>query len=313
MNRTKISFLNAISAVTLTLVNGLLGIVVTRLVISRFGSDFNGLNSTANQIINVLLILEGGFTLASNVALFGPISSEDHLTSNGILKATRSKFKKIGIIFLAAGSLIAVAYSFVAKTDLPRDFVFTVIFMAVVPQAFNLYFATTYRVLLQAQQREYIINGSTALTVGLGHLVNIVLILNNGQMWTVRFVTMCFALVNSLLITVFARRKNKFIDFSVESKPELIKGTSDVMAQKITGVIYTSWPIVFLSISSSGGTMLASVYAVYNNVFVMLKALLHGIIDAPRLGFGQMLTEKKKKKFGWHLKNMSMWQFSSLL
>ena len=58
--------LNALSAIALTLVNGIFGIVVTRLVISRFGSDFNGLNSTANQIINVLLILEGGFTLASN-------------------------------------------------------------------------------------------------------------------------------------------------------------------------------------------------------------------------------------------------------
>lgn len=296
MNRTKLSFLNAIYAMALTLVNGLLGIVVTRLVISHFGSDFNGLNSTANQIINVLLILEGGFTLASNVALFNPVSHEDYSTSNGILTATKRKFRKIGVIFLVVGIIVAVLYSLLAKTDLSREFVFTVIFMAVVPQAVNLYFATTYRVLLQTQQKEYIISGFTALTVGLGHLINIVMIMNNGQMWMVRFVTMCFALINSLLIIVYTRKKNKFLDFSVAPKLELIKGTGDVMAQKITGVIYTSWPIVFLSISSSGGTMLASVYAVYNNVFVMLKALLHGIIDAPRLGFGQMLTEKKREE-----------------
>lgn len=293
MQRTKFSFLNAISAIALTFVNGFLGIVVTRLVISHFGSDFNGLNSTANQIINVLLILEGGFTLATNVALFGPISNSDYKTANGILKATRSIFKKIGIVFFVVGTLIAIAYSCAAKTGLSREFVFTVVFMAVVPQAVNLYFATTYRVLLQTQQREYIISGFTAVTLGLGHLINIIIIMNNGQMWMIRFVTMCFALVNTLLITVYTRRKNKFLDFSVAPTPELIKGTNDVMAQKITGVIYTSWPIVILSISSSGGTMLASVYAVYNNVFVMLKALLHGIIDAPRLGFGQMLTEKK--------------------
>lgn len=296
MNRTKLSFLNALSAMTLTLVNGLLGIVVTRLVISRFGSDFNGLNSTANQIINVLLLLEGGFTLASNVALFGPVSNEDYKHSNGILRATRSKFKAIGIIFLVVGTIIAFGYSLAAKTELSNSFVFTVIFMAVVPQAVNLFFATTYRVLLQAQQREYIISGFTALTIGLGHLCNIVLIICGCQMWLVRFVTMCFAMLNSFLITIYTKKKNRFLDFSVESMPELIKGTKDVMAQKVTGVIYTSWPIVFLSISASGGTMLASVYAVYNSIFVMLKALLHGIIDAPRLGFGQMLTEKKKEE-----------------
>ena len=293
-NRTRYSILNAVSAIMLTLINGLFGIIVTRLVISYFGSDFNGLNSTANQIINVLLILEGGFTLASNVALFHPLGNEDYNIVNRVISATRKKFRKIGVIFLVVGTVVAIIYSYVVKTDLAREFVFTIIFMAVVPQAFNLFYTTTYRVLLQAQQKEYIINCFTALTIGFGHITNIVLILNNGQMWMVRFVTMVFALLSCFLITYYTRKKNDFLDFSVPSTPELIKGTNDVMAQKITGVIYTSWPIVFLSISPSGGTMLASVYAVYNNVFIMLKALLHGVIDAPRLGFGQMLTERKK-------------------
>ena len=79
MNRNKITMLNAISAMLLTLVNGVLGIVVTKLVIEYFGSDFNGLNSTANQIINVLLVIEGGFTLASNVVLFTPLLVWDWL------------------------------------------------------------------------------------------------------------------------------------------------------------------------------------------------------------------------------------------
>jgi len=295
-NRTKYSLYNAISAIGLTLVNGLLGIIVTRQIISRFGSDFNGLNSTVNQIINVLLILEGGFALASNVALFAPISSGDYATANGIMKATRNKFRSIGIIFLLAGTVIAIAYSFAVNTGLSREFVFTVIMMAVVPQAVNLYFSTTYRVLLQTQQKEYVISAFTALTIGAGHIANIIMIRHGGQMWMVRFITMAFALLNSLLIVGYTRRTNSFIDLSQGAKPELIKGTGDVMAQKITGVIYTSWPIVFLSISRNGGTMLASVYAVYNSVFVMIKALLHAAIDAPRLGFGQMLTERSREE-----------------
>jgi len=294
MNRTKLSTLNALLALILTLVNGLLGIVVTRLVIGYFGSDFNGLNSTVNQIVNVLLILEGGFTLASNVALFEPVSKEDYITANGILSATKKKFNKIGVLFLVMGIAAAIVYSFLVKTQLPREFVFTIIFMGVFPQAVNLFFATKYRVLLQTRQMEYIISGFTALTIGLSHLINILVVLFNGQMWMIRFVTMVFALINCILIIHYTKKKNPFIDFSVDPQNELIKGTNDVMAQKITGVIYTSWPIVFLSISSSGGTLLASVYAVYNSVFIMIKALLHGVIDAPRLGFGQMLTERKR-------------------
>lgn len=295
-NRNRASLLNAVSALSLTLTNGLLGIVVTRYVIARFGSDFNGLNSTANQIINVLLVLEGGFTLASNVALFSPLTQRDYAAVNGLLAATRRKFRQIGTVFFALGLLAAVGYALAVNSGLPRGFIATVIIMTAAPAAFNLFYATTYRVLLQTQQKEYVISLITMLTIGLGHVSNIVMITLDGPMWMVRFNTMAFSLLNSFLIAGYVKRKNKFLDLSVPPRAGLIKGTGDVMIQKITGVIYNSAPIVFLSISPTGGTVLASVYAVYNNVFTMVKSLLHGVIDAPRLGFGQMLTERPKEE-----------------
>lgn len=290
------SVYNAISALALTLTNGLLSIVVTRYVIARFGSDFNGLNSTANQIVNVLLVLEGGFTLASNVALFSPLTKRDYAAVNGLLTATKRKFRQIGAVFFAVGLLAAGGYAFAVNSGLPRTFIATVIIMTVVPAAFNLFYATTYRVLLQTQQKEYIINLITMLTVGLGHISNIAMIALDGPMWMVRFNTMVFSLLNSVVIAGYVKHKNKYLDLNVPPRAELIKGTGDVMIQKITGVIYSSAPIVFLSISPTGGTVLASVYAVYNNIFTMVKSLLHGVIDAPRLGFGQILTERSKEE-----------------
>lgn len=294
-NRSKNSLLNAITAMGMTLVNGLLGIVVTRMVIAAYGSDFNGLNSTANQIVNVLLILEGGFTLASNVALFTPLTQGDYALVNGVLAATRSKFRKIGLLFLGVGGAVAGVYAMAANSALNDGFIATVILMAVIPGAFNLFYATTYRVLLQTQQREYVINIISIITLGLGHTANIVMIRLGGPMWAVRLITMVFALTNSLLIAGFVKKRTAYLDLRQAPRPEKIKGTNDVLIQKITGVIYNSAPIVFLSVSPTGGTVLASVYAVYNNVFIMIKSLLHGVIDAPRLSFGQMLTEKKKE------------------
>jgi len=296
INKSKHSIYNAISAVSLTMVNGLMGIVVTRFIIARFGSDFNGLNSTANHIVNVLLVLEGGFTLASNVALFSPITTGDTVLINGILAATRKNFRRIAMIFLTVGVFVAVGYAFAVNSGLPTEFVFTLVLMTVTPAAFNLFYATTYRVLLQAQQKEYVISLITMLTIGIGHGTNIVMISMGGPMWAVRFIIMLFALLNSLLIAWYTKRKNPFISFNAPPRPELIRGTRDVMIQKATGVIYNSAPILFLSVSPVGGTALASVYAVYNNVFTMLKSLLHGVIDAPRHGFGQLLTERSREE-----------------
>lgn len=295
-SRRRLSLYNTITAIGLTLVNGLLGIVVTRLIITRFGSDFNGLNSTANQIVNVLLILEGGFTLATNVALFAPLGQQNYALVNGILSATRKKFRLIGISFLGVGIIAAGAYTAAVNSGLEKPLIASIILMTVLPQAFNLYYAVSYRVLLQAQQREYIISSITMLTIGLGHAVNIFLVIQGGDMWMIRFTTMVFALFNSLLIAGWVKRANPYLDFCAEPRRDLIKGTNDVLTQKITGVIYNAAPIVFLSVSPVGGTLLASIYAVYNNVFTMIKSLLHGVIDAPRLGLGQLLSERPREE-----------------
>ena len=294
-SRNHNSLYNALAALGTTLVNGLLGIVVTKFVISRFGSDFNGLNSTANQIVNILLVLEGGFTVASNVALFGPLTRQETQVVNGVLAATRQKFRKVGLLFLAIGIAIAGVYGFAAQSQLPWEFIFTLIVMTVVPAAFNLFYATTYRVLLQTQQKEYIISLFTILTVGMGHLANIGMIILGGPMWMVRCNTMVFTLINSLLIGWYAKRKNKFLNLKVAPQSHLIQGTGDVMAQKITGVIYQAAPMVFLTVSPTGGTVLASVYYVYNQVLLMLKTLLHSVIDAPRHSLGQLMTERERK------------------
>lgn len=286
---------NALAALAMTMVNGLLGIVVTKFVISHFGSDFNGLNSTANQIVNILLVLEGGFTVASNVALFGPLTHQETDTVNGILAATRQKFRRVALLFLAVGVAIAGVYGFAAQSQLPWEFIFTLVLMTVIPAAFNLYYATTYRVLLQTQQREYIISLFTILTIGLGHLSNIGLVLLDGPMWMVRCNTMVFTLLGSILIGWYAKRKNPFLNLKTPPQPQLIRGTGDVMAQKITGVVYQAAPMVFLTISPTGGTVLASVYYVYNQVLLMLKTLLHSVIDAPRHSLGQLMTQRERK------------------
>ena len=294
MQRSKRSFFNAIAAMAQTIGNGLLGMVVTRLILVTYGSDFNGLNSAVTQVVSMLLVLEGGFTLATNVALFAPYSEGDRNKVNGILSATDQIFKRVGLLFLLIGALIAVGYSLFANSALPRFFIFIVTMMAILAPAFNFYYATKYRILLQAEQKEYIISWIKLMTLVIGHFANIGAILMGAPMWVICFNMLALGIINSLLLAGAGRKNFPHVEFAVPPATHLIKGTSDVLAQKITGIIYNTAPIVFLSISSYGGMVLASVYAVYNNVFIMIKSLMYAVIDAPRLGLGQMLSEKGK-------------------
>ena len=126
MQRNKKSILNAISAVLLTVCNGLIGIISVKFILIFFGSDFNGLNSTASQLVNVLMIFEGGFTIATNVALFKPYIQKDYNKINSIITATRNTFKKIGILSFVAGVILSFGYSLIINTDLNRVLVFAI-------------------------------------------------------------------------------------------------------------------------------------------------------------------------------------------
>lgn len=99
MNKTRNSIYNAITSLLLTMLNGLTSIVIIQKIIEVYGSDFNGLNSTVNQLINMLLVVEGGFTLAISVSLFKPLTENDKTQVNSILSASRNIFKKIGLLF----------------------------------------------------------------------------------------------------------------------------------------------------------------------------------------------------------------------
>lgn len=296
MNRTKNSFFNAISALLMTFIYGILGLIVTRAVILMYGSDFNGLNSTANQIISVLLILEGGFTMASNVSLFGSYTRGDYDVVNWGLRTTRKKFKYIGFWFTVIGCLTALVFSILANTQVSRLVCFTVIMMALIPSCVDLYFVSAYRVLLKTQQKEYVINLVSMITIVAGYGLNGISIAFRMPNWTIRFGTMLTGLASCLLIRSWVIRHNSFLDLKHRKEENApIPGTRDVLIQKITGAVYSSAPIIFLAILPSGGTVLVSVYAVYNNVFAMIKNLLHSVVDAPRLSIGQMLTEKDKR------------------
>lgn len=292
MSRGKKSLYSAATAITLTLVNGLFGLIVTQLVILNYGSDFNGINSTANQLINILLIIEGGFTLATNVALFKPIAERDYSKVNSIMVATKMIFLKIGIAVFIMGVLLTLGYSMIIKSDLPNIIIILIFLMTVISTSFNMLYSMKYQILLQTEQKEYVLNTIKIGTLLLSQFLILGIVYFHGHMLLIRFITMVGAILNSLLIGYVCRRSYKFLDFGVSPDFNLIKGTKEVFIQKFTSVIYGAAPIIF--ISATVGTMLASVYAVYNSVLLLLKGVLYAFINAPRMGFGQLIAQKEK-------------------
>jgi len=295
VKRNKKSLYNAITALINTLSSGLFGLIVTKLIIEYYGSDFNGLNAAAAQIITIVMLLEGGFTVATNVALFKPYVNQDMDAVSAIASATNRTFKKIGAYSFVLGIVLTLGYSFIINTGLSQGFVILVFMMTLLPVSTNLYAVTKYRIILQAEQKEYVISMSTFLTSLGRYIAAIIAILLGAKMWMISFTTMVFAMLNNFILYFHVSRKYRLINYKATPNYAAIVGTRDILVQKITGAMYMAVPIIAITLSA-GGTMLASVYAVYNSVFMLLKSMLRAVIDAPRLGLGELASEHSTER-----------------
>ena len=295
-NKTRKSIGNAIASLSYILVNGLLGLVFVKFVITYFGSDYNGINSSATQLVNILLVLEGGFTLATNVALFSPIKNNDFDSINSILSATRKRFIIIGLVFLIAGVAFSFIYALLIQTEVYYFNIVTLFLMSIIPNGINLLIAIKYKSLLLSNQKEYIISIFSLVTVLLGYVVSILLMCFHCGFWAIKIGPFAFSIINSLLIVFYSRKRYKFLKFNVKPDNESIKGTKDVFVSKLAGAAYSVIPIFVISVFFSNGSKLVSVYAVYVSIFSLISNAIMAFTSAPRFAFGALFSEGDEEK-----------------
>ena len=299
ISKKKSSLLIFITALTFTLLQGLLGVIVTRLILTAYGSDFNGVNATANQFINVLLLLEGGVTLATNVALFKPVVNHDTDQINEILAATSKIFHILGVLFLIIGVIGSFLFVWIIKSDINKYQIFLLFLFTVIPSAINLFYTTKYAVLLQAGQKEYLINNIRIIIIVVTQILIILVAIFKLNYLLIRAVHMIFSIISSILIVRTCKKRYSALDLTVPPNFTAIKGTKDVIIQKVTSLLYGTAPILYISIVL--GTIYVSVYAVYNSIFIIIKNLLYSLVNAPRMSFGVLIAERDneyvKEKF----------------
>lgn len=297
MSKTKKSVLNAIVALCQMLVTSVIGLVLNKAVLDTYGSIYNGINSTITQIVNSIMIIEAGFTLASNVALFEPWSKKLGKDINGILSATNKRFKMIGMIALLIGVVISFIYPFMIKEDVSYSLLVALMFTVLLPTCFNLGITTKYRVVLLTDQKEYIISFISTFTYLIGNVLTILAIyFGKCTILTARSIIMCSLFVNYLLIGAYCKKKYKNIRFNEDPLFEKIKGTKSVMILKLTAILYSSAPVIILSMLPKNGLIMTSVYSVYNSVVSIVSRVLEAIVNAPRLSFGALFVEKNNKR-----------------
>ena len=147
------------------------GVLIPRFFIELYGSPVNGLVQSITQFISYMSLVEAGIGAAGTVALYKPIADNNQPKINSIVSAAKSFYYRSGMIFFGLVAALVVFYPYAVKNEIGDvSFIRTMIVILSLNGIVDYFYLGKYRVLLNADQKGYIISfaqiiGTVIMTV----------------------------------------------------------------------------------------------------------------------------------------------------
>lgn len=293
--RTKRAILNNITAGLLHITILLFSLIIPRLMIGTYGSKLNGLVSSTKQIVSYLQYLEMGISSALIFLLYRPLAHKEYDEVNPLITRGIKEYNKISLIYFIGVLFLSLIYPLLLSEKIGYSTVFITVFIIGVYGAFEFFSFTKYKLLLQADQRGYVLDGITIVTTILQNITSIILILLGKSLTLVVLTPLLFLPIRSVFIQKFIQKKYTMVDY--KAKPTNIKfeSRSDAFLSGLSNSINISLPIILVSVIIS--LEMASVFFVYSMVFMGLTSIISVFRSGMGAIFGNIYAKNEENTF----------------
>ncbi len=278
---------NMASYAALQLVNMLVGLFLPRLYLAVYGSEVNGVISTANSFISYFSYLEAGIGLTLIHALFRPLAEHNTAQTNGILAYCQKQYRHISGLYFILVVALSLLFPLLSPSDALSRWEFTsLVFVIGAYGALDFYTMAKFRVLLTADRKEYVISNAYILAQLLRFCFVWLLLSFHISVVFVKIVPILTLLVRSLILRAYVRRNYPDVNYAVSPSNDLSATNDRWDALLLQISINTSVSLPTIIISQVLGFQEANVYAVYSMIasttVSIVSALSSGV--APKMG-----------------------------
>lgn len=273
-------------------VTAIYGLVIPALLIKTYGSSTNGIIASITQFLSYIVLLEAGVGSVIGSALYKPLATGDMKRISGIVKATEIFFHKLAKIFLVYLCVVAVVYPYFVRNQFGWLFTFSLVFIISVSTLAQYYFGITYQLLLQADQKRWIVallqTGSTvaALFITLG------CVKLNLSIHLLKVLVAGVYVVRPLALRWYVK-KNYRLDDKVEADNEALSQRWDGLAHHIAYIIHYNTDITVLTFFAS--MLEVSVYSVYYNIVSNIYKIISSVTLGLQASVGNIIAKKEKE------------------
>lgn len=290
--RSKKAALNSLTSIISQIISIICGFILPKLILSAFGSNYNGITSSITQFISTVVLLRAGVGGVTRAALYKPLADNDTEEISSIIRATEIFMKKVSLLFAIALIAFACIYPFMVIDEFDWFFSFSLVLILGISTFAQNYFGITYQMLIQADQRQYIYSLITIITTVLNTLIAAILIKFGASIHIVKLASSIVFALNPIFFNIYVRRRYK-INKSAKPNYDAISQRWDAFAQQAAAFVNNNTDIIILTMFRNIKEV--SVYTVYYLVGNGLYKVENTLCDGMGAAFGNMLANNERE------------------
>lgn len=285
---------NFITALVLQIVTILSGIILPRIIIDTFGSEINGLLSSITQFLSFISLLEGGLGAVVLSELYKPISEHNDELTISILASCQRFFTKLTVIFMLYTVVLGIIYSNMLKKEYSFEFTCSLVFILSVTTTVQYLFAITYKLLLQAQQKIYIVNVISSIIVIANLILAVILVSYYRDIHVIKLGSAIVFLLQPLILRHFVEEKFKNRAKRKSCKDYAIKNRWNGFSQNLAHFISLNTDVAVITIFLS--LIDVSIYTIYMLPITALRSIVCSCTNSYQSVLGDYYVKNEHNK-----------------
>ncbi len=286
-SRSKKAVYNISASLLLEMVSIICGFILPKVILSTFGSTYNGITTSITQFLAYITLLRAGVGGVTRAALYKPLAENNIEKVSAIIKATEEFMRRVAFIFLGVLILFSIIYPYLVKDEFEWFFSFSLILIMGIATFAQYYFGITYQMLIGADQRQYVTSIIQIISVILNLIVSVVLMKMGYGIHIVKFGSTVVFSLNPIILFFYVRKRYKIIK-NIQPDNIAISQRWDAFMHQIAAFVQENTDIVVLTVFSNLKEV--SVYSIYYLVANGVKKLLETITTGIEAAFGNMIA-----------------------
>lgn len=269
------------------------GLLIPRLVLNAFGSTVNGLVSSITQMLSVISFLDLGVGSIVQVALYGPLARKDKKQISFVYKSSKNYFDLIAKILLLYIVLLSFYFTFFKTTGFSWSYTISLILAISISTVTQYFFGITNTLLLNADQKNYIVLILNIFATILNALVTLICIHFNLSIQELKLLSSLVFILKPIFLTIYVKYNYK-IDYKCIPPRDTLKNKWSGMIQHITTMLTNTIDYIVLTLFSTLDSI--SLYNIYVLPLNSIRLLLESSTVSFKSFFGTLISVNEQDK-----------------